>query len=67
MMKLAEIMGKSALQLKYRSTERNEPMTRFLADPAFTKSSEEINMNVPAFTLEHSKVLAMFQIEEILA
>ena len=63
--KLAEIIGKPALNFKYRSTLRNEPVKRFFADLAFTGNADVVHMNASAFAQSHCNVLTFFQIEEI--
>ncbi len=53
----------SRTRLAYVETERNEPLRRFLRDPAFAAEDDGVTLDLEAFARAHRDDLALFDIE----
>lgn len=55
------------LHFSFQPTERNEPIRRFLKDPAFVQEAAGWLLNSQRFISDHSEDMALFSVQEVRA
>ncbi len=62
---LTALVGRNVVPIavRYARTDRNEPFTRFVGDPAFGLAAEEpLQFDAAAFAIAHAEVLDLFEV-----